>query len=70
MIRIVIGRSRMLLGALGSLLNMKMIWKLSEWRKREEAVNLVREHQPMCIMDIEMPVKTGLDAAEELKGAV
>ena len=28
---------------------------------------LVEEHQPdICIMDIEMPVKTGLDAAEEM----
>ena len=34
----------------------------------EEVVALVKEHQPdVCIMDIEMPVKTGLDAAEQLK---
>ena len=47
-----------------------MIWKLSGMAKNgEEAVELVNEHQPdICIMDIEMPVKTGLDAAEELKG--
>jgi two-component system response regulator DesR len=34
----------------------------------EEAIDLVRLHQPdICIMDIEMPVKSGLEAAEELK---
>src|SRR5699024_5688639 len=32
-----------------------------------EAVELVRNLKPdICIMDIEMPIKTGLDAAEEL----
>ena len=34
----------------------------------EEAIELVEKHQPdICIMDIEMPGKTGLEAAEELK---
>ena len=35
----------------------------------EEAVEMVNELQPdICIMDIEMPIKTGLDAAEALRG--
>jgi len=35
----------------------------------EEAISLVKQFQPdVCIMDIEMPMKTGLEAAEELKG--
>jgi len=60
----------MLLGALGSLLNIEDDMEVVGMAKNgEEAVNLVKEHQPdVCIMDIEMPVKTGLDAAEELKG--
>ncbi|MCG3056657.1 response regulator, partial [Escherichia coli] len=34
----------------------------------EEAVALARQHHPdVCIMDIEMPLKTGLEAAEELE---
>ena len=32
-------------------------------------MKLVQLHKPdICIMDIEMPMKSGLDAAEELKG--
>lgn len=70
MIRIVIAEDqRMLLGALGSLLDlepdMKVIGKATNG---EEAVQLVKLHQPdVCMMDIEMPVKSGLDAAMELK---
>src|SRR5699024_926447 len=34
----------------------------------EDAISLVHTHQPdICIMDIEMPVKSGLDAAETLR---
>ncbi|MBY0083977.1 response regulator transcription factor [Brevibacillus sp. M2.1A] len=72
MIRIVIAEDqRMLLGALASLLDleedMKVVGKASNG---EDAVKLVHQHQPdICIMDIEMPVKSGLDAAEELKGS-
>jgi len=34
----------------------------------EEVLKLIEQLQPdVCIMDIEMPIKTGLDAAEELK---
>ncbi|MFC4322895.1 response regulator transcription factor [Litchfieldia salsa] len=70
MIRIVIAEDqRMLLGALGSLLNleddMEVVGKATNG---VEAISLVHEHQPdICIMDIEMPEKSGLDAAEELK---
>lgn len=70
MIRIVIAEDQgMMLGALGSLLSMEEDMEVVGMAKNgEEAVSLVNEHRPdVCIMDIEMPVKTGLDAAEELK---
>jgi two-component system, NarL family, response regulator DesR len=71
MIKIVIAEDQqMLLGAFGSLLNleddMEVVGKASNG---EEAVALVKKFQPdVCIMDIEMPGKSGLEAAEELKG--
>ncbi|WP_047153999.1 response regulator transcription factor [Aneurinibacillus tyrosinisolvens] len=71
MIRIVIAEDqRMMLGALGSLLNleddMEVVGKACNG---EKAISLVHQYQPdVCIMDIEMPVKSGLDAAEELQG--
>lgn len=71
MIKIVIAEDqRMLLGALGSLLSleddMEVIGKANNGN---EAVSLVKQLQPdICIMDIEMPEKTGLEAAEEIKG--
>ncbi|MEK8130354.1 response regulator transcription factor [Paenibacillus filicis] len=71
MIRIVIAEDqRMLLGALASLLDleedMKVVGRASNG---EEAVRLVHQERPdIVIMDIEMPGKSGLDAAEELKG--
>lgn len=71
MISIVIAEDqRMLLGALASLLDleedMTVVGKASNG---EDAVKLVHLHKPdICIMDIEMPLKNGLDAAEELKG--
>ncbi|NRD78631.1 response regulator transcription factor [Bacillus sp. BRMEA1] len=70
MIKIVIAEDqKMLLGAFGSLLNleedMEVIGKASNG---EEAVELVKKLAPdVCIMDIEMPGKSGLEAAEELK---
>ncbi|MFD6438857.1 response regulator [Peribacillus sp. NPDC060186] len=70
MIRIVIAEDqRMLLGALGSILDleedMEVVGKASNG---EEAMNLVNRLNPdICITDIEMPVKTGLDVAEEIK---
>jgi two-component system response regulator DesR len=69
-IRIVIAEDqRMLLGALGSLLDLEedmvVVGKASDG---EKALELVRFHQPdICIMDIEMPVMNGLEAAEQLK---
>jgi two-component system response regulator DesR len=71
MIRIVIAEDqKMILGALAALLeleeDMSVVGRASNG---EEAVKLVHFHQPdICIMDIEMPGKSGLDAAEELKG--
>ena len=70
MIRIVIAEDQgMLLGALGSLLNLEEDMEVVGMAKNgQEAVDLVKNLQPdICIMDIEMPIKTGLDAAEELK---
>ncbi len=70
MIRIIIAEDQqMLLGALGSLLNleedMEVVGKATNGR---EALALVEEFQPdICIMDIEMPGMTGLEAAEHLK---
>jgi len=70
MIRIIIAEDQqMLLGALGSLLNleddMEVVGKASNGK---EALALVKELQPdICIMDIEMPGMTGLEAAEQLK---
>lgn len=71
MIKILIAEDQgMMLGALGSLLNMEDDFEVIGMAKNgEEAVELVRELKPdICIMDIEMPLKTGLTAAEELKG--
>lgn len=70
MIRIVIAEDQgMLLGALGSLLNLEEDMEVVGMAKNgQEAIELVKSLQPdICIMDIEMPIKTGLDAAEELK---
>ncbi|WP_026907900.1 response regulator transcription factor [Paucisalibacillus globulus] len=70
MIRIVIAEDqRLLLGALGSLLDleddMEVVGKAKDG---QEALDLIHQHQPdICIMDIEMPVKSGLDVAEEIK---
>ncbi|WP_432353464.1 response regulator [Sporosarcina sp. A2] len=70
MIRIVLAEDQgMLLGALGSLLGLEEDMEVVGSAKNgDEAVNLVRELQPdICIMDIEMPVLTGLEAAEMLR---
>lgn len=70
MVRIVIAEDQgMLLGALGSLLGLEETIEVVGMAKNgQEAVDLVQQLQPdICIMDIEMPIKTGLDAAEELK---
>jgi two-component system response regulator DesR len=71
MIKIVIAEDQnMLLGALSALIDleedMSVVGRASNG---EDAVKLVHLHKPdICIMDIEMPGKSGLDAAEELKG--
>lgn len=70
MIRIVIAEDqRMLLGALGSLLELEDDIKVVGMANNgEEAITLVKQQQPdICVMDIEMPLKSGLDVAEELK---
>ncbi|WP_342599668.1 response regulator transcription factor [Psychrobacillus sp. FSL H8-0483] len=70
MIRIVIAEDqRMVLGALGSLLDLEEDMEVvGKANNGEEALHLIQQLQPdICIMDIEMPVKSGLDAAEELK---
>ncbi|UOQ44790.1 response regulator transcription factor [Halobacillus salinarum] len=70
MIRIVIAEDQlMLLGALGSLLDLEEGMEVvGQANNGEEACQLVRTLKPdVCIMDIEMPAKSGLDAAEELK---
>ncbi|MBL4952447.1 response regulator transcription factor [Neobacillus sp. OS1-32] len=71
MIRIVIAEDQqMLLGAFGSLLNLEDDMEVvGQATNGEEAVALVKALNPdVCIMDIEMPGKSGLEAAEELKG--
>lgn len=71
MIRIVIAEDQqMLLGALGSLLSLEEDMEVvAKARNGAEAVELAHRYRPdVCIMDIEMPGKSGLDAAEELKG--
>jgi two-component system, NarL family, response regulator DesR len=71
MIRIVIAEDqRMMLGALGSLLNLEEDMEVvGQACNGQEAIELVKLHKPdICIMDIEMPEKSGLEAAEELKG--
>ena len=72
MIRIVIAEDQgMLLGAMKSLLSLEEDMEVVGLAKNgEEAVELVNKLQPdICIMDIEMPIKTGLDAAEALRGS-
>ena len=70
MIRIVLAEDqRLLLGALGSLLDLEEDMEVvGKAKNGEEVIALVHQLNPdICIMDIEMPLKTGLDAAEELK---
>ncbi|MDQ0156199.1 response regulator transcription factor [Robertmurraya andreesenii] len=70
MIRVIIAEDqRMLRGALGALLNLEDdIEVIAEVGNGEEAFKSILSLQPdVCLMDIEMPIKTGLDVAEELK---
>jgi two-component system response regulator DesR len=70
MIRIVIAEDqKLLLGALAALIeleeDMEVVGRASNG---EEAVRLVRQLKPdVCVMDIEMPGMSGLEAAEQLK---
>lgn len=69
MIKIVIAEDQsMLLGALGSLLDLEADMEVvGKAKNGAEALTLAERYQPdICIMDIEMPVKSGLDAAEQL----
>ena len=69
MIRIVIAEDQeMLLGVIGSLLNLEEDMEVvGQARNGEEALTLVHRLQPdVCIMDIEMPEMSGLEAAEAL----
>ncbi|OXM13679.1 response regulator transcription factor [Paenibacillus herberti] len=70
MIRIVLAEDqRLLLGALGSLIDLEEDMKVvGQAANGQAAIELVRKHKPdICIMDIEMPVMNGLEAAEQLK---
>ncbi|WNF35060.1 response regulator transcription factor [Bacillaceae bacterium IKA-2] len=72
MISIVIAEDqKMLLGALASLLDLEDDMSVvGRANNGEDAIKLVKLHNPeICIMDIEMPLKNGLEAAEELKGS-
>lgn len=69
MIRIVLAEDQgMLLGALGSLLSLEEDMEVvGQAKNGAEAVQLVEDLQPdICIMDIEMPLMTGLEAADQL----
>lgn len=70
MIRIVIAEDQeMLLAAMGSLLDLEEDMEVvGQARNGEEALSLVQQFQPdVCLMDIEMPRMSGLDAAEAMK---
>ncbi|MBP2240849.1 DNA-binding NarL/FixJ family response regulator [Cytobacillus eiseniae] len=70
MIRIVIAEDQgMLRGALGSLLDFEEdIEVIAQAKNGEEALHFIQMlHPDVCLMDIEMPIKSGLEVAEELK---
>ncbi len=70
MIRIVLAEDQqLLLGALGALLDMEEDMEIvGKASNGEEVISLVEKENPdICLMDIEMPVQTGLDAAEILR---
>ncbi|MFD2443615.1 response regulator transcription factor [Bacillus sp. CGMCC 1.16607] len=69
MIRLFIAEDqKMLLGALGSLLNLEEDMKvIGQAQNGEDALKSILSLQPdVCLMDIEMPLKNGLEVAEEL----
>lgn len=70
MIRIIIAEDqRMLRGALGALLDLEDdIEVIGQAANGEEALELIESLKPdVSIMDIEMPIQSGLDVAETLK---
>ncbi len=70
MISIVIAEDQGLLrGALGSLLDFEDDFEvIAQVRNGKEALQSIISLQPdVCLMDIEMPIKSGLEVAEELK---
>lgn len=70
MIKIVLAEDQgMLLGAMQALINMEDDMEVVATAKNGvEALTAIQQHQPdIVIMDIEMPEKTGLDVAEEIK---
>ncbi|MGX6445899.1 response regulator [Neobacillus sp. K501] len=70
MIRIVIAEDQeLLLGAIGSLLNLEDDMEVVGLAcNGKEAIQHVQQLEPdVCIMDIEMPEMSGLEAAEELR---
>mgnify|MGYP001157631733 FL=1 len=72
MIRVVIAEDqKMLLGALAALLELEGdIEVAGRAGNGEEAVQLALKLKPdVCVMDIEMPGLSGLEAAEQLKGS-
>lgn len=72
MIRIVIAEDQeMLLAAMGSLLNLEDDMEVvGQVGNGEEALFLAHRLKPdVCIMDTEMPEKSGLEAAEALKSS-
>ncbi|KPN15944.1 response regulator transcription factor [Bacillus safensis] len=62
---------QMLLGALGSLLDLEDdMTVVGKGTNGQDAIDFAKKHAvDICLMDIEMPGKSGLDAAEELKGS-
>lgn len=69
MIRLFIAEDqRMLLSALGSLLDLEE--DMEQATNGEEALTAILKLEPdVCLMDIEMPVKSGLEVAEEPRKA-
>ncbi|HDX9579501.1 response regulator transcription factor [Bacillus cytotoxicus] len=70
MIRIIIAEDqRMLRGALGALLDLEDdIEVVGQAENGEEALKIIETLQPdISIMDIEMPIQSGLDVAETLR---
>ncbi|AJS60820.1 response regulator transcription factor [Paenibacillus sp. IHBB 10380] len=70
MIRIVITEDqRMLRGALAALLELEDdIEVVGQAGDGQEALTMISSLEPdVCLLDIEMPIKTGLDVAEHLK---